>query len=235
MNNCYKYNSIEELVGHLINKKGFVFRGCTNKEYKLSPGAYRECLSEDFNFNFEYIENEHEALLKLIRMYVDYKKHFEVYYFGQHHGFKTKLLDFTWNPIIALIFACAEWNPLNEEKNRNTDGILYVVNPERFNKILEKQFEDLGQLIVDCDESTIGHNDVYQKTIQFINPPKELSKRISNQESCFFLFPKICENIFEIKPEQCEEIIIIPTLEKENILSYIKNNYNLSMDNLREL
>jgi len=45
----------------------------------------------------------------------------EKYFIAQHHGFPTRLLDWTGNPLVALYFACSG--------EINKDGCLYVVEP----------------------------------------------------------------------------------------------------------
>jgi len=45
----------------------------------------------------------------------------EKYFLAQHHGFPTRLLDWTINPLIALYFACLG--------AKNKDGCVYAFNP----------------------------------------------------------------------------------------------------------
>lgn len=47
----------------------------------------------------------------------------DVYFLAQHHGFRTRLLDWTSNPLAALYFA------VESERNKNRDGALYVIHP----------------------------------------------------------------------------------------------------------
>ena len=55
----------------------------------------------------------------------------EKYFVAQHHGFPTRLLDWTVNPLIALYFACS-----GEE---DEDGCLYAVDPRKFARPLNSE------------------------------------------------------------------------------------------------
>lgn len=75
-------------------------RGQSNGDYRVEPGICRGN-SEDEHHEYQKIQIEypeelkkHEHLSNLIKM--------------QHYGCKTRLLDFSLNPLISLYFACEE-------------------------------------------------------------------------------------------------------------------------------
>ena len=227
--------NIESLIEYLRNKgDNYIFRGCTCKDYVLSPSAYRDCLNDDIPDILYYAEREHNALLNVIKKFVNKENYFYAYYYGQHYGFKTRLLDFSWDPLVALVFACAEWSPTNIEKTKDIDGILYVLDSKKYKKLDLNNYEDLGNLLVCHGDNISKHGDVDLSVVNFIDPNKDV-KRLKNQEGCFLLFPQITEEIYEIKNEDCDEIIIIPAKLKEEILKYIREKYDITLDKLQEI
>lgn len=86
-------------LNNLIKEKRYVFRGY-GKQNQLLPSIIRE--SE------KYKDNESGLLYQLERYgskYFSANSPIEFMSFGQHFGLPTRLLDFTYNPFIALFFA----------------------------------------------------------------------------------------------------------------------------------
>lgn len=167
-------------------------------------------------------------------------KRFEAYCNAQHYGMATKLLDFSKNPLIALLFACENWTEEKEEAN----GKLFIIEKNKYQQIFNSDFESLDKLLYDYDESTTStecrHNNQVSKAetkeICFIDPIFNTKlQRINNQEGCFLLFPKLCESIFEIDEDDCSEIYIIPNEYKNQLKDYIKDKYDITMDKLKEI
>lgn len=60
----------------------------------------------------------------------------------QHFGAATGLMDFTWNPLIALWFACRESQSAMRSDGRECDGKVFVLNlnnPEAFRQVSHKR------------------------------------------------------------------------------------------------
>ena len=74
----------------------------------------------------------------------------EKYFIMQHHGFPTRLLDWTANPLIALYFACSD------EKYKKDDGYIYAINPKNF--ISQKPIEKITHMLNDMIDKDIINN-----------------------------------------------------------------------------
>ena len=235
-----KFSSIEQFCDYLLTLQDkYIFRGCFNEKYKLVPGTYRLINKNKNNYGYLDAEYQHEALLSFLTHYVP-EKRFEAYCNAQHYGMATKLLDFSKNPLIALLFACEEWN----EEREDTNGKLFIIDKNKYQQIIATDFEILEKLLFECDESTTGIEIMYDKQISkvelnkitLIDPIFNTNlKRINRQEGCFLLFPKLCQFIYEIYEDDCSEIYIIPNEYKNKFINHIKENYDITMDKLKEI
>lgn len=85
-----------------------LYRGHPNCEYRLEPSIFRE-------INKEYRPFEKDMIRELIAIqpneFREDKTVFEQIVRMQHYGLPTRLLDLTYNPLVALYFACAKEDP----------------------------------------------------------------------------------------------------------------------------
>ena len=81
-----------------------------SEQSKDHPGIYR---------NKNWIDNEdkmfYELTTKCPEYFKDCKTTFEHLVMMQHYGYPTRLLDITFNPLVALYFACGGLNGSNSE------------------------------------------------------------------------------------------------------------------------
>lgn len=133
--NYYGTNSKKSrfMDGHM-----FYFRGESDISWKLSPSIMRNLEKGKEPFQ----EKEGKMLLDLMSQrpqdFASATSALSQWVIAQQHGLRTRLLDITRNPLVALFHACE--NSSNSEKSNQADGALHVfVVPE--NRNIVKSFD----------------------------------------------------------------------------------------------
>ena len=203
-----KIHNLVEYVKTIINltnndQQKFIFRGQSSSEYELSSGAYREISKirkDGKGITPEDFRHYHQSLLEQAhKINSDEEQRmstspFELLAILQHGGAKTGLIDFSYNPLVALFFACQSGN---EAKNK--DGVVYFVEKSKFAVVNQ-----------DCTiENIFTHNDAWYN---FILEPAALNVRILSQQGCFVIpnSGRIEEHILDklIIPYKCKAAIL---------------------------
>lgn len=184
------------------------YRGIKDSTYKLEPSIK---FSNLFDFESELVD---EFIRLRPEEFNGINNDFELLSKMQHFGLPTRLLDFSYNPLVALYFACLE-NKVDEkvyegsEIEKHKDGRVYVL----FNEVEVIKAQKAANIICSMHRHEYGslfhkdilkHKDLFDAnkistedyiTIVFkmidgsimLRPPY-ISERERRQESVFMVF-----------------------------------------------
>ena len=112
--------SYVKLVLENVRSGDYIYRGHASKDWELKPSVGR---IDGYSPNMEK-----EMFLRFKRNYYSYtterpESDMDLLFLAQHYGLPTRLIDFTYNPMIALYFAC--------ESEPEVDGRVYVHSIEK--------------------------------------------------------------------------------------------------------
>ncbi len=149
--NEYVIHSWQEVMEVLYNqsrtlksigrfRSDYVYRGLSDKEYALDTVLMR--------LGGKYWQLEPHLIKNFIKYSgIDFSKHSILTWFSvaRHHGLPTRLLDWTYSPLVAMHFATQEIDKYDR------DGIIWCVDyikmhellPDRFKKLLKEENADI--------------------------------------------------------------------------------------------
>lgn len=111
-------------------RKNLYFRGQSDETWMITPALYR------YRFESEY------EWLKMAAMRTwqetSHLSNLNKLITFQHYGLKTRLLDVTRNPLVALYFAC-----LSSQEKQETDGAVYYGYNDKDNSLSAECLADI--------------------------------------------------------------------------------------------
>ncbi|MDE0400437.1 MAG: FRG domain-containing protein [Candidatus Poribacteria bacterium] len=173
-----------ESINPDLESERYLFRGLSNEKYPIEASAWRRLPPEYNRSSYEEFLEINKFLIKEARLQGhDHKngrelKDLEILAELQHLGAATCLIDFTYNPQIALWFAC------QPNSGNPSDGKVGAVlnNPNRIEEITPKMLEER-----DFDSFFNAPSQKLWQPQLFRWQPRHLNNRIVSQHSIFLL------------------------------------------------
>lgn len=213
----------EQEMDNNINRyrSSYMYRGLPNISYHLETSLKRNCKNKQYfieknilrNFT-KYAATEDTQLKDSI---------WRQLIIGQHHGLPTRLLDWTWSPLVGLHFATSEDNLSSMDRH---DSILWKIDVNEFNKLLpdmySKKLKDENayfftvDMLQDLAKTLDEYDSHMESNAMLLVEPPSIDARIVNQFSYFSVIPSQIENIesfLDLKTSQTVKYILSKDLK----------------------
>lgn len=233
-NNCIKLmknaNSLNEIID--LNDH-CIFRGQADSSWKLTPSLFRlnseRIFSKFLSFEkklintFEYycdtseISIPGDSLQRRMKRVEDYHRSFsdtngfkfdendfELLAFAQHYGVPTRLLDWSYQPLVALYFAAIDALRLVDQKKED----IKVLQNKKFSIWVVS-----SELIYNCEN------------LKLLEVPASHNNHLSRQAGCFTVVKEFEApiNYMNYSPKTLEEVLV------DNNLSRILLKINIDL------
>lgn len=200
INNVIEY--IKVLNDLHCSSKTMIYRGQANSDWEITSSAYRE-LSKNGKAPVpptilkEYHHRLIDGVRRLHDIAISNENDITILSQLQHNKAKTVLIDYTYNPLAALWFACTD------KSCENKDGCVYAVEESFTQNIFPLKNDDLDFLFKSTEITYVYH-------------PYQINQRIINQQSVFLIrwLGKID------KSQQIQ--ILIPQKKKDSIIQELQ-------------
>lgn len=198
----------------------FAFRGLARENHTLSSSLVRLADGR------EDVRRVELALLRNFRKYAHEEARatdsiWDWLALGQHRGLPTRLLDWTYSPLVALHFATEDPATFTQ------DGVVWCVNfveankrlPRRLKRILGQEGSDTFTVEMLSAFKSLRDFDALSREpfVVFLEPPA-IDRRILNQLALFSLMSSPTATLDEwVKdhPDLCRRVIVPSTLKWE--------------------
>lgn len=178
----------------------YLYRGMPNAKFELITSLQRNCK-----------EKKNEIESSILRNFTKYATHedpllkesvWRQLIVGQHHGLPTRLMDWTFSPLIALHFSTSGEDLSKMDRH---DSVIWKIDYLELNRLLPEKYqsrlleENAFVMTVDMMSKLVSSlkeydEDMKDHSMVIVEPPS-IEQRITNQYSYFSIIPNQIDNI----------------------------------------
>lgn len=181
-------------------RSSYLYRGLPNIEYHLQTSLQRNCKDKQGDIEKSILRNftkyaaiEDPELQKSV---------WRQLMIGQHHGLPTRLLDWTYSPLIGLHFATSGEDLKSMDQH---DCVLWKIDIKELNSMIPAEYKNVlddesaylftvDMLMRVVDDLDKYDGDMKNSAMLLLEPPS-IDQRIINQYSYFSIVPNSIEDI----------------------------------------
>lgn len=194
------------------NRSYVLYRGVTDAEFPMKTSLQRNCKHKQNVIEASILRNfskyaASEAPLLNTSIWSQMA-------LGQHHGLPTRLLDWTYSPLIALHFSTSEDNLADLDAH---DAAIWQIDIRELNQLLPLSYQALLEkekaslftidMLDQLAQSTETYDrDMGSRSMVLLEPPS-IDQRIINQYAYFSIIPMEIESIETFLNEHTQNTI----------------------------
>lgn len=233
--NAYEVENISDYLNviaeTLKTNKKLWYRGQAKdnpETYKLIPSSYRGSITDDYEYDF-YMKFKAKAVPFLEKSPDSF---WDWLFLMQHHGVPTRLLDWTEDALIALMFAIEHRSTTDEIE---LDSVVWCLNPLELNSNFNFESTKNNNVpnIEDQDITSV-FGPVGMVGIPIHHPIAVIgslnSERIIAQKGVFTLFPKPPHVIPLEETNNADRFLVKAIIKKEFIDSIKAQLFNIGLN-----
>ena len=192
------------------NRSPFFYRGLSNADYHLQTSLQRNCGEKRKMLEKSILHNFAKYAVETGNGSDITESDWHKMIIGQHHGLPTRLMDWSYSPLVAIHFALSEGDPSNYEKH---DSVVWKISCEDINNALpddylsrlckpgEKAYLYKVDMIKDLSIDRYDEDMEKNGALILLEPPS-IDQRIVNQYSYFTVVPSYMDCMEEYIAEK---------------------------------
>ncbi|MCR4903125.1 MAG: FRG domain-containing protein [Butyrivibrio sp.] len=178
----------------------YLYRGLSNADFIMNTSLKRNCKEQSMRLEKSILRN-FEKYVAISDPYIT-NSVWKQMVVGQHHGLPTRLMDWSYSPLISMHFATSG---ISLEKFEDSDFAIWEIDIVEINSLLPPDYKALinkHSAFLFTIEMMEAENislekydaDMGDDSLIFIEPPT-IDQRIQNQFAYFAVMPSHMENI----------------------------------------